>query len=41
MTIAIAPSVTVSIADEISGMCRLMVRVSRVRVLTLAGSTCE
>ena len=41
ITMAMAPSVTVSIADEISGMCRLMVRVSLARVLTLAGSTLE
>ena len=39
IAIAIAASVTVSIADEISGICRLMVRVSRVRVLVSEGNT--
>ena len=38
---AMSPSVTVSIAAEISGMFRLMPRVSRVRVSVLPGRICE
>ena len=41
MAIAMSPSVTVSIAAEISGMFSVMPRVSRVRVLVLDGRTCE
>ena len=37
MAIAMSPSVTVSIAAEISGMFRLMPRVSRVRVSVFDG----
>ena len=41
IAIAIAPSVTVSMADDTSGTLRLMVRVKRVRVSASLGSTCE
>ncbi len=41
MAIAMAASVTVSIADETSGMFSEIARVSRVRVSALLGSTLE
>ena len=41
MAIAIGASVTVSIAADISGMLRVMVRVSRVRVSVWLGRTAE
>ncbi len=41
MAIAIGPSVTVSIAEETSGMLSAMVRVKRVRVSAALGRTCE
>ena len=41
MAMAIAASVTVSIAAETSGMFSEIVRVSRVPVRTVVGRTCE
>ena len=41
MAMAMGASVTVSIAADISGMPRSMVRVSRVRVSVWLGSTAE
>ena len=41
IAMAIADSVTVSMAEETSGICRLIERVSRVPVETAVGSTCE
>ncbi len=41
IAIAIAPSVTVSMAEDTSGMLRSMVRVKRVRVSAAFGSTWE
>ena len=41
MAMAMAPSVTVSMAEDTSGTLRFMVRVKRVRVSASVGRTCE